>query len=592
MGSFYRLKSFFIKHKWKYILGLFWLLAVDTVQLLIPKIIGNLTDDFTNNILNRELIIMYAIYIVIAGLFIGVGRFLWRIYIIGASRIAEYTLRKDLFNHLLTLSQNYFNSHNTGDLMSHATNDIKAVRLALGIGIIIIIDSIFIIILSLSMMVGTTSLKLTLLAVFNLPIIIYLTRNFGKTIYKRSRIVQESFSDLTNITQESFSGIRVIKSFVQDDLISEKFSEVNENNLEKNLNLIKISGVFRPLLGFVFSISLLLTMYFGGRQVILGDISLGDFIAFNSYLILLSGPTRGLGTVINILQRGLASMDRLNIIFQEKPEVVSPLIPSKENIKHGNIEFKNVSFKYNNSNHRALSNVSFSIKQGETLAIIGKTGSGKTTLVNLLLRLYDIDEGEILVDATNIKEFSLKTLRENIAYVPQDNFLFSQTIKYNIGFAFENHLSDEMIYDAAKISGVYEDIMDFPKGFDTNLGERGVTLSGGQKQRVSLARAIIKNPSIIILDDSFSAVDIETEEKILNNLKEYTKNITSIIISHRISTIKNADEILFLDNGKILERGKHEELLNLNGAYKDLYEKQLLKEKTEKGEDDLGGKNQ
>lgn len=585
MSSFYRLKDFFIRNKFKYILGLFCLLLVDIVQLLVPRIIGNLTDDFTNNILNSDLIIRYSFYIIITGFLIGIGRFFWRINIVGTSRELEYELRKNLFNHLLTLSPNYFNSHNTGVLMSHATNDINAVRMSLSFGIIIMIDSIFIMILSLFMMIKTTSLKLTLLAVFNLPIIIYLTRNFGKRIYKRSRIVQESFSNLTNITQESFSGIRVIKSFVQEDLVSKNFLKISKDNLEKNLNLVKISGVFRPLLQFIASISVLITIFYGGRQVILGYISLGDFVAFNSYLGLLAFPTRGIGMVINVLQRGIASMDRLNLIFDEKPEILNPIKPIGHKFLDGKIEFKNVNFKYENSNHNALTDINFSINPGDTLAIVGKTGSGKTTLVNILLRLYDVNEGEVLLDHKNIKEYDLKTLRENIGYVPQDNFLFSKTIKYNIGFSFEDKISDEKIYKAAKFAQVYDNIIDFPDKFDTLLGERGVTLSGGQKQRVSLARAIIKNPSILILDDSFSAVDTQTEEKILGNIKSLTKDISTIIISHRISTIKSADQILYLDGGRIVERGTHDELISLNGLYRDLYKKQLLEDKIEKERD-------
>ncbi len=579
MGSFRRLKDFFFKHKWSYIFGIIWLLSVDAAQLAIPRILGNLTDDLEKNILDKSGIIKYVFYIILAGLVVAVGRYFWRMYIIGNSRKLEYHLRKQLFDHLLTLSPNYFNTHKTGDLMSHATNDISAVRRALGFGIIMLIDSLFLIILTLYMMINTTSLKMTIIAVFNLPIIILLTRNFGKTIYNRSRIVQGAFSNLTEITQESFAGIRVIKSFVQEDLVSEKFYQVNEDSLRKNLDLVKVSGSFRPLLQFVFSISLLITIYYGGKQVIVGNISLGNFIAFNSFLALLNWPTRALGQIINVLQRGAASMDRLNLILDEKSEILELNDAIDLNEIHGEIQFRNVSFKYPNSNYNALTDINFTVEKGKTLAIVGKTGSGKTTIVNLLLRLYDISQGEILIDDMDVKNLSLKTLRENIGYVPQDNFLFSQSLKDNIAFAFDEKVPDEKIYSAAKIAEVYDNIMKFPKKFDTILGERGVTLSGGQKQRTSIARAIIKEPPILILDDSLSAVDTETEEKILNNLKDSTKDITTIIISHRISTIQSAHKILFLDNGQIKERGTHEELLALDGLYRDLYEKQLLEEK-------------
>ncbi|MGO1470521.1 MAG: ABC transporter ATP-binding protein, partial [Tissierella sp.] len=576
MSSFKRLKGFFLENKWHYLIGLFWLLFVDLVQLIVPKILELLTDGLQNNSIIYSDLIKYSFYIILTGAGIGIGRYFWRIYIIGNSRKLEYYLRNKLFNHLSTLSTSFFNHNKTGDLMSHATNDINSIRMALGFGTIMFIDSLFIIILSLIMMVRTTNLRLTFIAVLNLPIIIILTRKFGSVIYKRSKNVQAALSDLTETTQESFSGIRVIKSFVQEDLVSKEFSKVNDNNFTKNLDLVKVSGSFRPLLQFVFSISLLITIFYGGKEVIVGNISLGSFVAFNSYLALLNWPTRALGQVINVLQRGAASMDRLNAIFDKKPEIREKdnaifLDDFKEKI-----EFKNVSFKYTNSKHKALTDINLKINKGDTLAIIGKAGSGKTTIINLLLRLYDIDKGSICIDGINIKDISLKSLRENIGYVPQDNFLFSETIKSNISFAFDEEPPIEEIYSSARDAEIYNNIIEFPKGFDTILGERGVTLSGGQKQRTSIARALIKKPSVLILDDSLSAVDTATEESILNNLDKIDNDVTKIIISHRISTIQSANEIIFLDDGKIKERGTHDKLLKLNGLYKDLYEKQLL----------------
>lgn len=579
MKSFKRLKGFFWENKRAYIFGLFWLLFVDLVQLVIPKILQFLTDNLQNNTLSKGQLIKYSIYIVLSGIGIGMGRYFWRIYIIGNSRKLEYYLRKKLFNHLSTLSPNYFNHNKTGDLMSHATNDINSVRMALGFGTIMLVDSLFIIILSLFMMIRTTSFKLTLIAVFNLPIIILLTRKFGSVIYSRSKEVQVALSDLTETTQENFSGIRIIKSFVQEDLVSNSFTKVNDNNFHKNLDLVKVSGSFRPLLQFVFSISLLITIFYGGKQVISGNISLGSFIAFNSYLALLNWPTRALGQVINVLQRGAASMDRLNTIFDEKADIVEKEGAIVLDEFKGKIEFQNVTFKYPNSNFNALTNISFKVDPGQTLAIIGRAGSGKTTIISLLLRLYDIDQGSIYVDDISIKDMSLSSLRENIGYVPQDNFLFSDSLKENIAFSFDKEVPIEKVYEAAKASEVYDNIIDFPKGFDTILGERGVTLSGGQKQRTSISRALIKDPSILILDDSLSAVDTATEESILNNLDKIEGKTTKIIISHRISTIQSADEILLLDDGDIVERGKHKDLLDLNGLYKELYERQLLEEK-------------
>ena len=582
MKSFITLKEFLLKHKWSYIFGISWLLLIDTVQLIIPQILRGLTNDLQNNVLDSPGLLRYALYITLTGVTIGVGRYFWRIYIQGSSRVLEYFLRKKLFNHLLTLSPNYFNTHKTGDLMAHATNDINAIRMALGHGVVMVVDAIFMIILSLIMMIRTTSLKFTATTVIALPILIVLVTIFGKIIYTRFKTVQEAFSNLSDVTQESFSGIRVVKSFVQEDLVSENFKRVNEDNLKQNLNLVKIDGIFHPLLHFIASFSFLIIIFYGSREVINDNISLGDFVAFISYLSTLIWPTIAFGMVINILQRGAASMERLNTIFDEVSdlkEIADPLVLKNS---QGNIKFDNVSFKYPRSNYYAVAGISFEIKKGEMLAIVGRTGSGKSTIANLLLRLYDIDSGKIFVDGVNIRDLRLQSLRESIGYVPQENFLFSQTMKENIAFSFDDEIPIEAVINASKAAEVYDNIMKFPDQFSTILGERGVTLSGGQKQRTSIARALIKEPAIIILDDSLSAVDTETEEKILSNLKKATKNITSIVISHRTSTVKDANEILYLKEGVITERGTHEELLILDGEYKALYEKQLLEEKLSK----------
>ncbi len=582
MKSFRTLKNFFIEHKWSYVIGVIWLIIIDLVQLLVPQILRSLTNDFENNLLNTNGLIKYSFYIILTGLTIGLGRYFWRIYILGTSRTLEYYLRKKIFNHLLTLSPNYFNTHKTGDLMAHATNDIGAVRNALGQGIIMIVDSGFMIIFALIMMVRTTSFRLTAMVVFTLPLVSFIVIKFGKIIYNRFRIVQEAFSNLTDITQESFAGIRVTKSFVQEDLVSEKFSQSNQDNFKANMDLVKVSGTFHPLLRFVANISLFIVILLGSKEVIFDRISLGDFIAFNLYLGLIIWPTMALGMVVNVLQRGAASMDRLNIIFNEKSEIEEIESPRILKEVKGNIEFSNVGFKYANTEYYALKDINFRINSGETLALVGRTGSGKTTMVNLLLRLYDVSEGTIFLDNVDIKQLSLSQLRESIGYVPQEDFLFSQTLENNIGFGIEEEISKEEVIQASKEAEVYNNILNFPNKFETVLGERGVTLSGGQKQRTSIARALIKKSPILILDDSLSAVDTETEEKILNNLKNIDNNPSTIIISHRISTIKHADQILYLDEGKIIEQGNHEELLKFKGQYFNLYEKQLLEEKLNK----------
>ncbi len=579
MSAFVTLKSFFKRHKWSYLIGVAWLLFIDLIQLLVPQIIRNFTDNLKDGLLDPSGIIKYAFLIILTGLLIAVGRFFWRIYMLGTSRELEYYLRKKLFNHLLTLSPNYFNTHKTGDLMAHATNDVNAVRMAIGQGTIMIVDSAFMIVLTLIMMVRTTNLRLTAISLVTLPFIIIFVNRFGKIIHKRFRIVQEAFSNLTDVTQESFSGIRVVKSFVQEDLVLDNFTKINEDNLKKNISLVLVSGTFHPFIHLISAISFLLIIYFGGKEVILNRISLGEFIAFNSYLGLLVWPMMALGWVINLLQRGAASMERINAILDEKPEIKDLEDAIELNKIKGKVQFKNVSFKYPSSENYAIKNIDFTIEPGKSLAIIGRTGSGKTTIVNLLLRLYDIKEGEICIDDIPVKKLTLKSLRENIGYVPQDNFLFSTSIEENIGFSFEGNLDREKIVKAAKSAEIYDNIISFPKGFETVLGERGVTISGGQKQRTSIARALIKEPSILILDDSLSSVDTETEEKILNNLKSYMDDRTTIIISHRISTVKDCDEIIVIDEGEIIERGTHDYLLAQNGIYSELHEKQLLEEK-------------
>ena len=582
MKSFLTLKEFLLKHKWSYAFGIIWLLIVDFIQLLVPQILRNLTNDFQNNLLDPAGIIRYALLIIGTGIGISFGRYLWRIYILGTSRNLEYYLRNKIFNHLLKLSPNYFNTHKTGDLMAHATNDINAVRTALGQGIMMIVDSSFMIVLSLIMMVRTTNLRLTAIALFTLPLIIVVVNRFGKIIHKRFGYVQEAFSNLTDTIQESFSGIRVAKSFVQEDLVFEDFTNINNDNLEKNLELVKVSGTFHPFIQFISSISFLLVILYGGKEVILNRIDLGDFIAFNSYLGLLVWPMMALGFVINRLQRGAASMDRINKILEEVPEITDRNNPIELKDVKGRIEFKNVNFKYPNTDTYALKDLNFVLEPGKSLAILGRTGSGKTTIISTLIRLYDINEGSISLDGVDIKNLSLDSLRSNIGYVPQDNFLFSTTISQNIGFSFDEELPISKIHEAAQMAQVYDNVMEFPNKFDTILGERGVTLSGGQKQRTSIARAIAKKPAIMILDDSLSAVDTETEEKILNNLETIMDTTTTIIVSHRISTVKDCDEIIYLDEGRIVERGNHNQLIALNGFYKDLHEKQLLEEKISK----------
>lgn len=578
MSSLLTLKDFFKKNKWYYIFGIVWLLMVDILQLVVPEILRSFTDKLQQNSLDFESVLRYGLYILLVGIGIGVFRFLWRICIIGASRRLEYELRNRLFSHLLRLSTNYFSSHKTGDLMAHATNDINAVRMALGMGIVMVTDAVFITVIAIGMMITTTDLRLTLLALVPLPFLVITIAKGGKAIGDRFKDVQEAFSSLTDTVQENFSGIRVIKSFIQEKEELKKFNLSNQLLFEKNMSLVKIYGMFLPFVQFVSAISFLIVIGYGGSLVIKGDISLGDFIAFHAYLQLLVWPMMAMGWVINVLQKGITSMKRINTILHEVPEIVDEANAKKPEDFMGSISFDRVSFKYPNSSSYSLEDFSISLPAGKSLGVIGKTGSGKTTIATLLLRLYDLEEGEISIDGINIKELQLDFLRKNIGYVDQDSFLFSTTIEDNIGFSLDHYTKEEII-TAAKLAEVHDNIIQFSKQYATFVGERGVTLSGGQKQRVSIARALVKKPRILILDDSLSAVDTDTEERILNSLKQEMQNKTSIIIAHRISTIKDCDEIIVLEEGKILEKGTHNELLDIKGLYYDIYQKQLLEEK-------------
>lgn len=579
------LLKYFRKYKVQYILGIFFLLFIDVVQLYIPQILKYFANDYQRGVLTMASATKYAILTIVTGLMVAVARYFWRNFIIGNSMRVDYDLRKDFFWKLTSLSQNFFNTHKTGDLMSLATNDINAVRMTLGQGIIMFIDSTFLLILNLVMMIKTTNVLFASKVLFTIPLIILIVMRFGGVIHSRFKAVQAQYGTITDRAQENFSGIRIIKAFGQEEENAKLFREENHNYYDKNIELAKLQSFFNPFIHVLSNISYMLLLFFGAKEVMAGTMLLGDFIAFNAYLGLMMWPARALGMVIVFMQRGAASMDRLTNIFRTEPEIVDREGAIELDEIKGNIEFKNVSFKYAPELPYALKDISFKIEPGKTLAILGRTGSGKSSIVNVLLRLYDINEGEILVDGHEVKDVTLNSLRENISYVPQDDFLFSKTVKENIEFHYEQELDDEMIEKYAKIAGVYDDIIEFKDGFGTILGERGVTLSGGQKQRVSIARALAKEKNVLIMDDSLSAVDTQTEEEILKNLNTDEADVSKIIISHRVSTIKDADEILFIEDGAIVERGTHDELVSLGGRYNKLYEDQLLEQKINRGDE-------
>ncbi|NLV91651.1 MAG: ABC transporter ATP-binding protein [Firmicutes bacterium] len=580
MNSYGLMRSFIRKYRWRYVYGIFWLLVVGSFQLIMPKILGALTDNFAAGELTSRTLLRYIALILGTAAATAVGRYSWRIYISGTARLIEYELRNSLYNHLQTLSTRFYTQNTTGDLLAHATNDINAVRNALGRGIVMLVDALFICILTVIIMFNTIDWRLTLMAMAPLPLLFALSLGFGRVIHRRFTRVQAAFARMTERVQENFAGMRVVKSFVQEKPEIERFMYSNQDYFDENMRLVRVWALFHPLVQLIAAVSFLIVLTMGGTMVIYGNISLGDFIAFNTYLGMLIWPMVGFGMVINVIQRGKASMDRLNTLFENKPEVRDESKSTQGPVPlQGEIEVRNLTFAYEKKQEPVLKNISFHVPAGSTLAIVGRTGSGKTTLMNLLLRLYNPPRGTILLDGREIRDIPLKQLRSSIGYVPQDTFLFSTSLLDNIGFGLEeSEITEEKAMAAAKRAQVHGDILETSQGYQTVIGERGVTLSGGQKQRVAIARALIKNPTILILDDSLSAVDTNTEERILAELEEIMKTRTSIIISHRISTVKHADNILVLDDGQIIEQGSHQELLAKRGLYWDIYQKQLLQE--------------
>jgi ATP-binding cassette subfamily B protein len=520
---------------------------------------------------------LYALKLLAIVLLKGIFQFLTRWIVIGISRDIEFDLRNDLFGHLERLSYSYYQRTRTGDIMAKATNDLNAVRMLLGPAIMYSANTIVFTVAALVYMIRISP-KLTLFAFLPLPIVSIVIQYFGKRIHERFERIQAMFSDISARAQENFSGARVIRAYVQEEAEIRSFETANQEYIHRSLKLVRLMGMLWPTLETMLGLAVVLVLWLGGREVLLKTISLGDFVAFNTYMVQLTWPVIALGWVINIFQRGTASMGRIEEILVEKPEIAdsaeaAALGPNAE--LGGEIEFRNLNFAYNGV--PVLHDINLTVPAGTSLAIVGPTGSGKTTLVNLIPRVYDAAEGSVLVDGRPIRKYRIEDLRRNIGFVPQETFLFSDSIRGNIAFG-KNDATDEEVHAAAEAANIAADIEAFPEGYRTIVGERGITLSGGQKQRTAIARAILRDPRILILDDALSSVDTQTEDKILNHLREVMQGRTTIFISHRVSTVRNADRIAVLHGGRIVELGTHDELIERDGYYTDLYNKQLLEE--------------
>lgn len=575
MSSFQFIFQYIKKHKFQYLAGILTLFVVDFANLFIPQRTGTITDGLTAHTMDWNGVKSCLLAIFLLGLTLTIGRFLWRYFLFGASRSIERELRDTMFAHLEKMDVEYYNEHKTGDLMTRFTSDLNSIRMAIGPAIISLFDGTVMAVMVIFQMMIYVNVKLTLVALIPMFLISIGEIFYGKIMHPRYLARQEAVSDLTDFVQESFSGVRVIKAFVRERSECAAFARQNRNTMNKNLKVVGLLSVVMPLLDVIIGFSSLAALIYGGYMALIGEITLGRFVAFNQYINMLVWPMLACGDAINMFSQGAASIKRVKEVFDSKPEVSDAKDVAPVDALKGEITLSHLTFIHHGHTEPTLKDISLNVPAGSTLAIIGRTGNGKSTLVNLLLHLYNAKSGMIFFDGRDINTIPLKTLRENIAYVPQDNFLFSDTLKANIAFGVEGEDMDA-ITEATQAACIHDSIALFPAGYDTIVGERGVTLSGGQKQRSSIARALMKDAPILILDDALSAVDTDTEEHILRNLKKNRAGKTTILIAHRISTIQNADMILVLDDGIAKELGTHEELMKLNGIYRDMFEKQQL----------------
>jgi ATP-binding cassette subfamily B protein len=570
-----QLSRYLKKYSLMYITGILILLAIDYLDLYIPQYTGEITDGLASHGLDQEGVNAILLKMILCALAISAGRFGFRYFIIGTSRKIERALQNDIFRKLETLSQRFFNENKTGDLMAYFTNDLDALREALGWSIVSAVDAFVLSMMTLHRMMTKVSVSMTLYIMIPMGGIGILSYFVIQAFERHYTAKQESFGKLTDAVQESITAERVIKAFTQEEKQLDYFRTVNRSNFNVNMKLAKLRSLAWPLLEVFIGISYLIVIMVGGYYTITNRITLGRFIMFASYLGTLVWPMIAFGDCLTYITQGAAAMKRINRVFNEKAEITDSPEPDDVSTLEGEVCFDHVHFRYGKDLPEVLSDINVKIEKGETFAIMGRTGAGKTTMVNLMTRLFDVSSGSISFDGHDIRKIPLAVLRENIAYVPQDNFLFSETLRKNLSFGKLDATMEEIV-EACRMADVDDNIQDFPDKYETMIGERGVTLSGGQKQRVSIARALLKNSPILIMDDSLSAVDTDTEDNILNNLRSLRHGKTTIIIAHRVSTVQNADHILFLDEGKVAELGSYSELMELNGQFARLQRKQQL----------------
>jgi ATP-binding cassette subfamily B protein len=600
VSPFRRLLGYAIRYRRDFLLGLGCVVITTAIALAAPMVLRYAIDDLTRGV-TRAKLAAYGGLLLAIGLVGGYFRFLMRRILIGASRDIEYDMRNDFFAHLEALPLSYFQSHRTGDLMSRATNDLSAVRMMIGPSVMYSANTLLVFVVALILMVSIDA-RLTLLSLIPLPFVSISVKYFGSAIHRRFEQIQAQLSDLSAVAQESLSGVRVVRAYRQERTELERFRRSNEEYLQRNRRLIVVQGFFFPSMSFLLGLSALMVVWLGSREVIRGRITLGQFVAFNSYLTMLSWPMIAFGWVTNMLQRGMASWKRMLEVLDASPAIAdapaairryvvaaqgfspagdrTPHAARHEHIR-GDIEIRDLVFGYNGA--PVLDHVSTRIEAGQTIALVGMTGSGKSTLINLLARLHDPPPGTLFIDGVDVRDIPLAVLRGAIGFVSQEPFLFSDTLADNVAFGLDGlqvagRERLRRVTEAAAVARLDKDVADFPKGYDTMVGERGITLSGGQKQRTALARAVAIDPRILILDDALSAVDTYTEEEILSRLGHVMRQRTSIIVSHRVSTVRRADQILVLDKGRIVERGTHDELIRRGGLYAELHKKQLLEE--------------